>query len=38
VDVYVDPKNNNPAVIRTTEGLLWVMAGSGSVQNCQMSQ
>jgi hypothetical protein len=38
VEVYVDPKNNNPAVIRTTEGLLWVMAGSGSVQNLQQSQ
>jgi len=33
VEVFVDPKNNNPAVIRTTDGLLWVMAGSGSVQN-----
>jgi len=32
VQVYVDPKNNNPAIIRTTEGLLWVMAGSGAVQ------
>jgi hypothetical protein len=35
VEVFVDPKNNNPAVIRTTEGLLWVMAGSGSVQRLQ---
>ena len=38
VEVYIDPKNNNPAVIRTTEGLLWVMAGSGSVQSFQKSQ
>jgi hypothetical protein len=32
VQVYFDPKNNNPAVIKTTQGLLWVMAGSGAVQ------
>jgi len=32
VEVFVDPKNNNPAVIRATDDLLWVMAGSGSVQ------
>lgn len=38
VEVYIDPKNNNPAVIRTAGGLLWVMAGSGSVQNFQKSQ
>jgi hypothetical protein len=33
VQVYFDPKNNLPAVIKTTQGLLWVMAGSGAVQN-----
>jgi hypothetical protein len=32
VEVFVDPKNNNPAVIRATDDLLWVMAGFGSVQ------
>jgi hypothetical protein len=32
VQVYVDPKNNHPAVIKTIEGLLWVMGGSGAVQ------
>lgn len=32
VQVYIDPKNNNPAIIKTTGGLLWVMAGSGTVQ------
>jgi hypothetical protein len=35
VQVYLDPKNNHPAVIRTTKGLLWVTAGSGAVQNLQ---
>jgi len=38
VQVYVDPKNNNPAVIRTTNGLLWVTAGSGAVENLQKPQ
>lgn len=38
VEVYSDPKNNHPAVIRTTNGLLWVMAGSGSVENILKSQ
>jgi len=33
VQVHVDPKNNHPAVIKTTGGLLWVMASSGAVQN-----
>jgi hypothetical protein len=32
VQVYFDPKNNYPAVIKTTLGLLWVLAGSGAVQ------
>jgi hypothetical protein len=36
--VFVDPKNNHPAVIRTAEGLLWIMAGSGAVQNLHRSQ
>ena len=35
VQVYIDPKNNHPAVIKTRQGLLWVMAGSGAVQNLQ---
>jgi len=35
VQVYFDPKNNNPAVIKTTQGLLWVMAGSEAVQKLQ---
>lgn len=38
VQVYIDPNNNNPAIIRTTEGLFWVMAGSGAVQDLQDSQ
>lgn len=38
VEVFVDPKNKNPAVIRARDGLLWVMAGSGSVQYFQKSQ
>jgi hypothetical protein len=35
VQVYFDPKNNTPAVIKTTHGLLWVVAGSGAVQKLQ---
>lgn len=33
VQVYFDPENKKPAVIRTTQGLLWVLSGSGAVQN-----
>jgi hypothetical protein len=32
VQVYIDPADSKPAIIRTAEGLLWVMAGSGSTQ------
>jgi hypothetical protein len=36
VDVYLEPSSNTPAVLETEFGLLWRMAGNGSVQELSL--